>query len=109
MKPPSSGGEVLNLEKWPPSSLMSLILAVPAAVAPVLENSTLFLASDQNQYFIEKRRRAKELNKSSDKHNKYWKDEILQAERSRKHSRYSGQGSHQFLCAERAILGLIRR
>lgn len=53
MKPPSSGGEVLILEKRPPSSLMSLILAVPAAAARVLENSTLFLASDQNQYFRE--------------------------------------------------------
>lgn len=87
MKPPRSGGEALTLEKRPPSSLMSLILAVPAAAARVLENSTLFLASDQNQYFREKRRREKELNKSSDKHNKYWKDEILQAECSRKHSR----------------------
>ena len=71
MKPPSSGSEVLILEKRPPSSLMSLILAVPAAVAWVLENSTLFLASDQNQYFREERRKAKELHKSSDKHNKY--------------------------------------
>lgn len=89
MKSPSSDGEVLILEKRPPSPspLMSLILTVPADVAPVLENSTLFLASNQNQYFREKHRRAKELNKSSDKHNKYWKDEILQAECSRKHSR----------------------
>lgn len=87
MKSPRSGSKVLIVEKRLPSSLMSLILAVPAAVARVLENSTLFLASDQNQYFREKRRRAKELNKSSDKHNKYWKDEILQAECSRKHSR----------------------
>lgn len=51
MKSPSSDSEVLIPEKWTPSSLMSLILAVPAATAPVLENPTLFLASDQNQYF----------------------------------------------------------
>lgn len=87
MKSPSSDSEVLILEKWTPSSLMSLILAVPAATAPVLENPTLFLASDQNQYFRGEWRTAKELSKSSDKHNKYWKDEILQAECSRKHSR----------------------
>lgn len=87
MKSPSSGSEVLILEKWTPSSLMSLILAAPAAMARVLENPTLFLASDQNQYFRGKCRTAKELNKSSDKYNKYWKDEILQAECSRKHSR----------------------
>jgi len=31
--------------------------------------------------------REKELNESSDKHNKYWEDEILQAECSRKNSR----------------------
>lgn len=86
MKSPSSDGEVLILEKRLPSPLMCLILTVPADMAPVLENSTLFLASDQNQYFREKHRREKELNKSSDKHNKYWKDEILQAECSRKHS-----------------------
>lgn len=63
MKSPSSGSEVLILEKWTPSSLMSLILAVPAAMAQVLENPTLFLASDQNQYFRGKCRTAKELKK----------------------------------------------
>lgn len=87
MKPASSGGEVLIVMKQLPSSLMSLILVVSVAMAWVLGNSTLFLASDQNLCFRVKRRRAKELNKSSDKHNKYWKDEILQAEFSRKHSR----------------------
>lgn len=87
MKSPSSGCEVLIPEKWTPPSLMSLILAVPAAMARGLENPTLFLASDQNQYFRGECRTAKESNKSSDKHNKYWKDELLQAECSRKHSR----------------------